>query len=188
MMNRTYVDRVVKLGLLAALSVLLAVTIRFPIFPAAPFLEYDMADVPVFIGTFLFGPWWGLLLTAVVCVLQGLTVSAGSGVIGVLMHFFATGGFVLVAGFLYRAQKYHTFKGALLSLACGCVTWVLLMIPLNLIFTGWFMGTPTSVIWSMMGPVILPFNAIKAVGNSAITLLLYKSIGRVLKKEFVKRG
>lgn len=180
--NKTRVDRLVKLALLAALS-LIMMLIRFPLF--LPFLEYDMADVPIFIGTFLFGPWWGLLLTAVVCVLQGVTVSAGSGIIGILMHFFATGAFVTVAGLIYR--RMHTFKGALLALACGSVTWVLWMIPLNLIFTGYFMGTPIDVIKSLLLPAIIPFNAVKAVGNSVITLLLYKSVGKVLKLEFVKR-
>jgi len=142
-----------------------------------------MADVPILIGTFLYGPWWGLLLTAVVCILQGITISSASGIIGILMHFFATGGFVIVAGLIYR--RIHTFKGALISLVCGALTMILLMIPLNLLFTGLFMGTPIDKIAAMLLPVIIPFNAIKAFGNSIITLLLYKLIGRVLKIEFI---
>lgn len=180
-MNRSRIDRVVKLGLLAALSMLLML-IRFPLF--LPFLEYDMADVPILIGTFLYGPWWGLLLTAAVCVLQGVTVSAGSGLIGILMHFFATGGFVIVAGLIYRWR--HTFRGALLALVCGSLTMILLMVPLNLIFTGYFMGTPIEVVKSLLWPAIIPFNAVKAFGNSLITLLVYKAIGRALKIELVK--
>ncbi len=175
------VDRLVKLGLLAALSCIMML-IRFPLF--LPFLEYDMADVPIFIGTFLYGPWWGLLLTAVVCVLQGVTISAGSGIIGILMHFFATGGFVIVAGLIY--QKRHTFKGALLALICGSITMVLLMIPLNLIFTGYFMGTPIDAVKALLLPAIIPFNSVKAFGNSLITLLVYKAVGRALKMEIIK--
>ena len=72
-------DRLVKLALLAAISIILVLLIRFPIIPQLNFLEYDMADVPILIGTFLYGPVWGLLLTLVVCVLQGVTVSANSG-------------------------------------------------------------------------------------------------------------
>ena len=161
--------------MLAALSCLMML-IRFPLF--LPFLEYDMADVPILIGTFLYGPWWGLLLTGAVCVLQGVTVSAGSGVIGILMHFFATGGFVIVAGLLYR--RFHTFRGALLSLACGSLTMIALMVPLNLVFTGYFMGTPIQAILDLLLPAIIPFNAVKALGNSLLTLLLYKSVGRLL--------
>ena len=178
-MRREHVERLVKLGLLTALS-LIMMLIRFPLF--LPFLEYDMADVPILIGTFLYGPWWGLLLTAAVCVLQGVTVSAGSGIIGILMHFFATGGFTLVAGTIYR--RFHSFKGAVAALCCGAAAMVVLMIPLNLVFTGYFMGTPIRTVLDLMLPAIIPFNAVKAVANALITLLLYKTVGRVLKFEF----
>lgn len=175
------IDRVVKLGMLTALS-LVMMLIRFPLF--LPFLEYDMADVPILIGTFLFGPWYGLLLTLAVCVLQGVTVSAASGIVGILMHFFATGGFVVVAGLIYR--KRHTFKGALLALLCGALTMILLMIPLNLVFTGYFMGVGVEAVKALLLPAIIPFNAVKAFGNSLVTLLLYKAVGRVLKLELIK--
>jgi len=178
-MNKIPVEKLVKLGLLSALSCLMML-MRFPMF--LPFLEYDMADVPILIGTFLYGPWWGLLLTAMVCLLQGMTVSASSGIIGILMHFFATGAFVVTAGLLYK--RFHSFKGALLSLVCGAFAMVLLMIPLNLLFTGYFMGTPIDIVVSLLLPAIIPFNVVKAFANGTFTLLLYKSIGRVLKKEF----
>ena len=76
-----------QMAVLAAMSIPLAYLIRVP-FPGAPFsLEYDPADIPILIGTFMFGPLGGLIITGVVCVLQGLTVSASSGIIGILMHF-----------------------------------------------------------------------------------------------------
>ena len=110
----------VKMALLTALSLVLMYLVRFPIFPAAAYLEYDMADVPILIGTFMYGPGAGLLLTGVVSLLQWLLVSPQSGWVGGLMHFLATGGFVLVAGFLY--QHKHTRKGAVLSLLLGTLT------------------------------------------------------------------
>lgn len=55
----------------------------------------------------------------VVAVVQGLTVSAASGVYGIIMHIIATGTFVLVAGFLY--QKHKTKKGALSH--CFAASW-----------------------------------------------------------------
>ena len=109
--------RLAKLGLLAALSIVLVFFIHFPIFPTAKFLEYDPADIPIMIATFAFGPWYGLMTTIVVAVVQGLTVSASGGIYGIIMHIIATGTFVLVAGFLY--QKHKTKKGALIALLCG---------------------------------------------------------------------
>jgi len=172
-------NRLVKLGMLAALSILLVVLIHFPIFPAAAYLEYDMADVPILIGTFLFGPWWGLLLTAVVSLLQWLLVSPASGWVGALMHFFATGSCVLVAGLIYG--KKHSRLGAVIALVCGVVVQVLMMIPLNLIFTVHFNGAPHDVVVAMLPTIIVPFNLIKAGVNAIITFLLYKAAGKLLR-------
>ena len=129
-----------QMAVLAAMSILLVYLIHFPIFPAAPFLEYDPADIPIFIGTFMFGPLGGLILTAVVCVLQGVTVSSASGIIGILMHFFATGSFVLVAGNIYKRNR--TRKGAVIGLALGSVTMTITMALWNIAITPFFLGIP----------------------------------------------
>ncbi len=178
---KTNTKRLVQLGMLAALSLILVYFIHLPIFPSAAFLEYDMADIPILIGTFLYGPFWGLLLTIVVSLLQWLLVSPASGWIGFVMHACATGSFVLVAGFLYR--KFHTRGGAALALALGGLTMIIMMIPLNLIFTVRFMGAPREMVVGMLAPVIIPFNAIKALLNGGITFLLYKTIARILRLE-----
>lgn len=172
-------NRLVKLGMLTALSILLVFLIHFPIFPSATYLEYDMADVPILIGAFLFGPWWGLLLTAAVSVLQWLLVSPASGWVGAIMHFFATGSCVLVAGLIYRSHR--TRGGAVVALIAGAITQILMMIPLNLIFTVHFNGAPQEVVVAMLPTVIIPFNAIKAGGNAFLTFLLYKSVGKLLR-------
>lgn len=171
--------KLTTMGLMAAFSVMLVAVIHFPIFPAAPFLEYDPADIPIFICTFLFGPVSGLILTVVVSVIQGLTVSAASGPIGILMHVFATGTFVLVSGLIYRVNK--TRRGAVLALISGVAVWVLAMCVWNLIFTPIFMGTPREAVMQILLPVIVPFNLIKAGANSVITFAIYKSIGRLVR-------
>ncbi|HHT37196.1 MAG: ECF transporter S component [Candidatus Wallacebacter cryptica] len=169
----------VQMAVLTAISIVLVYLVRFPIFASAPFLEYDMADVPILIGTFLFGPISGLLLTAAVSILQGLTVSAQSGWIGIIMHIIATGTFVVVAGAIYRFN--HTRIGAIIALVCGSIAMTLMMIPLNLIFTVHFMGVDRAVVVDMLIPVIIPFNLIKACANSIVTFLVYKHAGRVLR-------
>ena len=143
--------------------------------------EYDMADVPILIGTFMYGPAAGLLLTGVVSLLQWLLVSPQSGWVGALMHFLATGGFVLVAGFLYR--KFHTRKGAALSLLLGGLTMTALMVPLNLWLTVHYNGAPLEAVQAMIWPIIIPFNLIKAGVNGSVTFLLYKRIGKLLRME-----
>jgi riboflavin transporter FmnP len=175
MKNLFTTKKLAALGMLAALSIVLALLVRFPIIPTAPFLEYDAADIPIFLGGFLYGPFAGLLLTVVVSVIQGTTVSFGSGgVIGILMHIFATGSYVLVAGFFYRYKR--TMKGAIIAMLLGSVVMVATMIVWNIIFTPIFMGVPKSVVLGMILPAILPFNVIKVVINSTATLILYKRV------------
>lgn len=175
----------VHMGMLTGLSLLLVYFIHFPVFPSASFLEYDMADVPILIGTFLYGPLCGLLLTGAVSVLQWLLISPQSGFIGCLMHFIATGSFVLAAGYIYKAL--HTRKGAFLGLFAGALSMVLMMIPLNLVFTVHFMGVPRQAVVNMLLPIIIPFNAIKAGANGIITLIMYKTMARVLRLEHFER-
>ncbi len=173
--------KLTTMGLLAAVSVILVYFIHFPLLPAAPFLEYDPADIPIFICTFLFGPLGGLLLTVVVSLVQGLTVSAQSGVIGILMHIFSTGSFALVAGFIY--QKKRTKKSAMLALLAGVIMMVATMCVWNTIFTPIFSGMPRQAVIAMLPTVIIPFNLIKSGVNAIITAIVYKKISGIVFKE-----
>ena len=125
--------KLTTLGVLAACSIVLVAFIHFPIFPAVSFLEYDPADIPILIGTFLFGPAWGVVLTVLVSAIQGMTVSAQSGVYGIVMHVIATSAFTIVAGAIYKRKK--TKKGALVAIICGIMAMVAVMYPANLALT-----------------------------------------------------
>ena len=184
MKQRIYIDRMVKLGMLTALSIILVYAIHFPIFPTAAFLEYDMADVPILIGTFLYGPWWGLGLTAVVSVLQWLLVSPQSLWVGAVMHFLATGSYVVAAGLIYSHNKTRT--AVLFGMALGALLQTLMMIPMNLIFTVHFFGVPREAVIALLPTAIIPFNAIKTIANSILTFLLYKRVSKLFEKNLMK--
>ena len=167
------------MAMLAAVSVLL-VLIHIP-FPPAPFLEYDPADIPILIGTFAYGPTAGIIITVVVSIIQGFTLSASSGIIGIVMHILATGSFALVAGLIYQRKK--TRKSAILALGLGVITMTVMMALMNLIFTPIFMGTPVETVAGMLLPIIIPFNLMKAGINAVATLLLYNAVSRFIKEE-----
>lgn len=171
--------RLAKMGMLVAISIVLVYFVHFPIFPAVPFLEYDPADIPILMGTFAFGPAAGVLLTVVTSIIQGVTVSAQSGLYGILMHIIATSVLVLVAGIIYKKNK--TRKGAVIGLVSGLIAMTIVMIGANLIITPIFMGVPRDMVWDLM-PFIAGFNAIKAGINGIITFALYKSISGFLHK------
>ncbi|MBQ8917366.1 MAG: ECF transporter S component [Oscillospiraceae bacterium] len=173
--------KLTTMAMLVAVSVILIYAIHFPIFPAAPFLEYDPADIPILIGAFLFGPISGLAITVVASVIQGITVSASSQFIGIIMHIISTGSMVLVAGGIYR--KFHSRKGAAIALVAGVITMTAAMSVCNLIFTPIFMGAPREAVLQMLVPIIIPFNLLKSGINSIITFFVYKSISRLVTGE-----
>lgn len=167
-------NKIVKMAVLCALSIIFMLLIRFPIIPSAPFLEYEPADVPILIGAFLYGPLSGLLITVIVSIIQTITVSAASGWIGLVMHVMSTGVFVAVAGLIYK--KFHTLFGSIIAAISGCICMTLIAIPLNLILTVKFLGVPYDVVKGMIPTAIIPFNIIKSVVNSIIGLCVYKAI------------
>ena len=168
-----------KMGMLVAISIVLVAIIHFPIFPAVAFMEYDPADIPILIGTFAFGPVAGIVLTVVTSVIQGVTVSAGSGVYGIIMHIIATGVLVIVAGTIYKFNK--TRKGAVIALIAGILAMTAAMMGANMIITPIFMGVPRSVVWDLM-PFIAAFNLVKAGVNALVTFLLYKRVSAFLHR------
>jgi len=167
--------QIVISGIFAALSVALIYLVRIP-FPPLPFLEYDAGDIPIFLCTYLYGPVFGIVIGVVASVIQGLTVSASSGWIGILMHIFAIIGYVLPVGLLFRKK---TFKNLMISAGAAAVFTVIFMIIWNLIFTPIFMNAPISAVIELM-PLIILFNVIKVGINTVLAVTLYKIFNKIL--------
>jgi riboflavin transporter FmnP len=177
MNNKT--NKLVRIAVLSALSIVLVMHVKFPIIPSAPFLEYEPGDVLMLVAAFMYGPVAGLLMTVIVSTIQAFTVSAAAGWVGLVMHVIATGTFVVVSGVIYR--KFHTFKGAFAALAVGSICMILVMVPSNLFFSVKFYGIPYDAVIAMLPTAILPFNLIKSLANSLLVVLVYKPLSRFLK-------
>lgn len=170
--------KMVNVGLLSALAVLFTF-VHFPLLPQAPFLLYDPGDIPILIGGFMMGPVMGLLITLITSVLMALLTGQG-GPAGALMHFLATGAFVVTASIIYN--KLHSRKGAVIGMALGGLAMALVMIPANLIITPLYMGAPVEVVVQLLLPAIIPFNLLKALINSTITFIIYKTVVSFLRR------
>lgn len=182
-MKKSSADKVVRtaiMAMLTAVSIVLVYVIHFPLIPAAPFLEYDAADVPVLIGAMMLGPVSGIVILLAVCLIQAMTVSAASGWIGFMMHFIASSVLVIISSVIYKKKK--STAGLIIGLVAGSIAMTVVMIPLNLIFTGIFMGAGTQTVVEMLIPAIIPFNLLKAGINSAITFAVFTPIVQILKK------
>lgn len=172
--------KLTMMAALTAISIILVALIHFPIFPAAAYLEYDPADIPILIGTFAFGPMAGIMITIVAALIQGITVSAASGIYGIIMHILATGTYVIVAGNIFKRIKKKS--GIIIALVFGTISMAIVMCAANLIVTPIFLGAPVEVILPMILPIILPFNLIKAGLNGLVTFIVYKTVAKFIKQ------
>ena len=183
MKSKINTRKLTTMAIMIAVSVVLVYFIHIPIFPQVAFLEYDPADIAILICGFAFGPVAGICVTVIASLIQGLTVSAQSGVYGILMHIIATSALVLVSTLIYRGHKSR--KGAAIGLICGVLAMVIVMIPANLFITPFFMGVPRQLVIDLLG-FIVAFNAIKAGLNAILCFVLYKSVSKLLKHLDVK--
>ncbi len=181
-MSGSKTKKLVLISLFTAISVVLLMVpfLRFPLIPAAAFLEYDAMDVPILIGGFALGPAAGFLITALAAIVQGFTVSSSSGLYGIIMHFIATGAFVGVSAAIYK--KNRSVKKLIVALVCGALSMTAVMIPANIFITPLFMGVSRSVVINMLLPVFLPFNLLKSFINAAVTFLVYMPLKGVIEK------
>lgn len=177
--NQTVI-RTAIMAMLTAVSIVLVYFIHLPLIPGVTFLEYDPADIPVLIGAMMLGPVSGIVILLAVCLIQALSVSAASGWIGFVMHFVASSVLVLIPSFIYRKKK--TTVRLIVGLVLGVIAMTAVMIPLNLVFTGIFMGTGVKAVASMLIPAIIPFNLAKASINAIVTFAVFTPIAKVLKK------
>jgi len=169
-----------RIGLLAALSVVFLLAVpRVALVPAAPYLQYDMADVPILLAAFLLGSTPGLWVLALVSLIQGVVLGE-NGLVGALMHFCATGGQVLAA--VYLANRLGGVKGLAAGLLAGSVVRMLIMVPLNLLITVYVFGQPAEVVRAAMLPGIMPFNFLVAAINSLIFFVIYQLNEKVFRE------
>lgn len=187
--------RIAALGIFSALSIVLVYFIRFPIFPALNYLVYEPADVPIIICSYLFGPVYGLAMTVVVSVVQGTTVSADGGWIGIVMHILATGSLVLANSGLRNVLRKRKQKAGevltvrntglidALSTLAGITAMTVSMTLWNMIFTPIFMGVTLNEVLPLL-PLIVLFNIIKATVNSAVAFAVYRILPRRLVERF----
>ena len=176
--NRNSTRRLTLMAMLAAIAYA-AMLITRPLPAVAGFLSYDLKDVIIAIAGFLLGPAAALIITAVVSLIEMVTVSS-TGPIGLLMNVLSTAAFALPPSLMYRRER--TLKNAALGLGLGVALMTAMMLAWNYIVTPMYMGVPRQVVAGMLLPTFLPFNLVKGGLNAGITMLLYKPLSAALKK------
>ena len=145
----------------------------------AGFLSYDPKDTVVVIAGFILGPAASVIVSAIVSLIEMLTIST-TGPYGLIMNIVSTCAFAVPAAWFYR--KYHTRKGAVEGLVIGTLLMVVCMLIWNYVITPFYMGVDRAVVAGMLMSVFLPFNLVKGGINAAITLLIYAPVVNTLRR------
>ena len=100
---------------------------------------------------------------------------------GELANLVINGTFVLVLGIIYKVNK--TRKAAVIGFASATVLYTLAAMAANyfLMFPLYMPDAPMEVIASIILTTVTPFNIVKGIVLSVITLLIYKKISPVIK-------
>lgn len=176
-MKKFDVKKLVLLAMLTALSYVVVAV--FPPITIIGFLSYEPKDVIIVIAGFILNPIATVFISVVVSAIEMFTNSV-TGFYGFLMNSLSSCAFALPAALIYK--KKHTAGGAVMGLAVGSITTVIVMLLFNYIITPWYMDMPREAVAAMLIPTFLPFNAIKSGLNSALTLAHYKPLVLALQK------
>ena len=197
--NRSKLRTTIQIAMLGAVATVLMM-FEFPLpFIAPPFVQMDFSEIPVVVGTFAMGPLAGIIIELLKNLLHIVTHGTTTAGVGELSNFLIGCSFAVPAGLFYKRRK--TAKNALIGMsvgtvtmaAVGCLSNAFVMFPLYSVAMGIpvdsfiAMGTKINpAINNMVTFVLLsmvPFNLIKGVMISGITMLSYKSLKVLLKGE-----
>ncbi|SHK36601.1 Riboflavin transporter FmnP [Anaerobranca californiensis DSM 14826] len=183
----------VRISLLSVISYLLMfIHGPLPIFPA--FLKLDVAELPALIGGFSMGPLAGVAIVLIKNILHFVTKTSTGGV-GELSNFIVGSAYVLTASLIYL--KYKTRFGAILGMLLGTIMMAVtgaisnyyLIIPFysnfmpieQIVALGSAVNKHIVDVQTLILYGITPFNIVKGLSNSILTLVMYKSVSRLLK-------
>lgn len=187
---------IAKVGVLSAISyVLMFISVPLPIFPS--FLKIDLSDIPAIFGGMSLGPMAGLAIVIVKNFLQGITASTTGGV-GEFANIVIGGSYVLIICLFYRKLKGTKgvlaggVVGIVVMTIMGCIMNYYIMMPLyatvygmpleQIIQMGTVINPKVTDLYTFVIWMIAPFNMVKAVLMTAVTLPLFKKVEKLLSK------
>ena len=189
--------KIAMIGLFSAAALVLHL-IEFPIpFLAPSFYEMDFSEIPALVGAFAFGPVAGVMIEFCKILLKLVIKGTSTAFVGDLANFLIGCSLVLPASIIYMLHK--TKKTAALSCVAGGVCMTVFGTAFNGVyllpaFSALF-GMPLDAIIAMGAEInggihsvttfvcfaVAPFNIIKSVAASVVTMLIYKPLSPILK-------
>lgn len=194
--QKTKVHKITSIAMLSAMAVVLML-FEFPLPLAPSFYKMDISEVPVVIGAFMFGPVAGVAIEAIKVLLHLVIKGTSTAFVGDFANFLLGSLFVLPASVVYILKK--TRKNAIIGLSLGTIVLILAGCLLNayfllpkfaelygipmeyLIAAGTAINPAIKDVFSFVALAVAPFNIVKGVLVSIITIVIYKYISRLIK-------
>ena len=189
--------KLAMIGMFSAIAMILHV-LDFPIFFAPGFYKMDFSELPILVGSFAFGPVAGVMMEFVKILLKLCIKGTSTAFIGDLANFVVGCSLVLPASIVYYIRKNK--KMAIGGLALGTLIMTIFGSGFNALYLlpkfselfgmpmdaiigmGTAINSSIHSVWTLVFFAVVPFNILKGVVVSAITMLLYKHISPILKK------
>ncbi len=185
------VKSMVKISMLGVLAfIVMLIEMPLPFFP--PFLKLDMSDLVALVTAFSMGPMAAILVVLIKNIIHLLRTSTGG--VGEFANFVIGVAFVLPAGLIYYKNKNK--RNAILGLIAGTITMALIgalanyyilipfysnFMPIDAIIGMARAANPLIVsVKTYVLYAVIPFNLIKGVIVSIVTLVIYKKISPLL--------
>lgn len=189
-MNTGKTEKMVTLSLLAGIAYLL-MFIEIPILPVFGWLKLDFSDIPILIGTFLYGPVSGILVAFIRSTLNFITSGGNLGaLIGNGAGFLAT--VCYLVPIYSMMKKKHSNKNLIQGIMYATVLMTIFMsvanyfvitpFYLNVLGMDFGMSIATMILYG-----IIPFNLIKGTAVGVAFFVVYKKVIPVLEKRIAKK-
>ena len=173
-----YMVQVAMLG--AAAVVLMFFDIPLPFAPS--FYRIDLSEVPVLIGAFAMGPLAGAAIELIKILLNLVMKGSTTAGVGEVANFLIGCAYVMPAAWIYKTQK--TKKNAMIAFVLLPAYAAAFGMPMDaLVGMGSAVNKAITSLPTFVLFAVVPFNIIKGVVVSLVTMLLYKHISRLLKGE-----
>ena len=192
-MKKFKLATLLKIAILGAISFLIMM-VDFPLWFAPSFYEIDFSDVPALIGAFSLGPLAGIIIELIKNILNVALTGSITGGIGEFANFLIGAMFVGTAGVIYKRNK--TRKNAIIGMALGTLLMALVGSILNyyVLLPLYSKIMPIETILDLAKAVnsivvdlktlviytVFPFNLLKGLLVSLLTIPLYKRLSKVL--------
>ncbi|HJF53905.1 MAG TPA: ECF transporter S component [Limosilactobacillus coleohominis] len=178
-MYKTYsrTKRFTMTACLAAVAFLL-MFIEFPIIPVVSYLKLDFSDVPVLLGAFIYGPWTGILIALLKCLLHGLTRGFSPvEMLGLFANLCTSIALIIPFNIIWHRSKWSLKKRLLVGTGLATIVMTIVMTIFNYYvltpaYMKMFNWHPTLPIDKMMLIGVLPFNLIKGVAVGVVFSLV----------------